>query len=115
MTGPDTSSTAPTSWRSWVRPAIVLPLIVAVIITVAVLTPENSNARNGDERLTTHSTNSLGARVLYEFAAPDLETRSAGQKMLLRMGPDNAARVKAKLREIRAELVKLLRNPARPA
>jgi Protein of unknown function (DUF3014) len=44
-------------------------------------------------------------RVLYEFADPDLETRSAGQKMLLRMGRDNAARVKGKLREIRRELV----------
>jgi hypothetical protein len=54
-------------------------------------------------------------RVLYEFADPDLETRSAGQKMLLRMGRDNAARVKAKLREIRRELTKFLRDPARPA
>jgi DUF3014 family protein len=45
-------------------------------------------------------------RVLYEFADPDLETRSAGQKMLLRMGPENAVRVKAKLGEIRRELVK---------
>ena len=44
-------------------------------------------------------------RVLYEFADPDLETRSAGQKMLLRMGPENAARVKGKLREIRRELL----------
>lgn len=44
-------------------------------------------------------------RVLYEFADPDLETRSAGQKMLLRMGRENAARVKGKLREIRRELV----------
>jgi len=37
----------------------------------------------------------LRPRVLYEFADPDLETRSAGQKILLRMGPENAARVKA--------------------
>ncbi|HYR36318.1 MAG TPA: DUF3014 domain-containing protein [Burkholderiales bacterium] len=44
-------------------------------------------------------------RVLYEFADPDLETRSAGQKILLRMGRDNAARVKAKLWEIRRELL----------
>ena len=33
----------------------------------------------------------LRPRVLYEFADPDLETRSAGQKILLRMGPENAA------------------------
>ena len=44
-------------------------------------------------------------RVLYEFVDPDLETRSAGQKILLRMGPENAARVKAKLLEVRRELI----------
>src|SRR5204863_944604 len=43
-------------------------------------------------------------KVLYEFADPDLETRSAGQKTMVRMGADNERRVKAKLREIRAEL-----------
>jgi hypothetical protein len=47
----------------------------------------------------------LRPRVLYEFADSDLETRSAGQKMLLRMGRENAAQVKGKLREIRRELV----------
>ena len=40
-------------------------------------------------------------KVLYQFADPSLEQRSAGQKMLIRMGPVNEARVKAKLREIR--------------
>jgi hypothetical protein len=40
--------------------------------------------------------------VLYEFADPALESRSAGQKALVRMGPANAQRIKAKLREIRA-------------
>ena len=44
-------------------------------------------------------------RVLYEFSDPDLQTRSAGQKVMLRMGAANAAKVKAKLREIRAELL----------
>ncbi|MBA3564866.1 MAG: DUF3014 domain-containing protein [Gammaproteobacteria bacterium] len=39
--------------------------------------------------------------VLYEFADPSLEGRSAGQKILIRMGPDNAAAIKEKLREIR--------------
>jgi hypothetical protein len=43
--------------------------------------------------------------VLFEFADAELETRSAGQKILIRMGAENAARVKAKLREIRAALV----------
>lgn len=43
-------------------------------------------------------------KVLYEFADPNLEALSTGQKMMMRMGSDNAARVKAKLREIRAEI-----------
>ena len=49
-------------------------------------------------------------KVLYEFADPDLETRSAGQKILLRMGPENAARVKAKLLEVRRELIAATKN-----
>jgi hypothetical protein len=43
-------------------------------------------------------------KVLYEFADPELEARSAGQKLLLRMGPANAARVKNRLREFRREI-----------
>ncbi|CAN5160816.1 hypothetical protein BH24PSE2_BH24PSE2_20200 [soil metagenome] len=39
--------------------------------------------------------------VLYEYADPALERRSAGQKALIRIGPDNAAIVKDKLRAIR--------------
>lgn len=40
-------------------------------------------------------------KVLYEFADPALESRSAGQKILMRVGPVNEARIKAKLRDIR--------------
>lgn len=43
-------------------------------------------------------------KVLYEFADPDLEARSAGQKLLLRMGTANAERVKGKLREFRRQI-----------
>jgi Protein of unknown function (DUF3014) len=42
--------------------------------------------------------------VMYLFADPNLEDLSAGQKVLLRMGPANAAIVKAKLRELRAQI-----------
>ncbi|MFI4889789.1 MAG: DUF3014 domain-containing protein [Steroidobacterales bacterium] len=42
--------------------------------------------------------------VMYEFADPALEARPAGQKLMIRMGPDNAAAVKAKLTELRAAL-----------
>lgn len=44
-------------------------------------------------------------KVLYQFADPKLEGLSAGQKTLVRMGGDNMAKVKAKLREIRDALV----------
>ena len=43
--------------------------------------------------------------VLYEYANPELEERSAGQKAMLRVGRENTQRLKAKLREIRAQLV----------
>lgn len=44
-------------------------------------------------------------KVLYLYQSEELEARSAGQKIMLRMGNENAARIKAKLREIRAEIV----------
>jgi hypothetical protein len=40
-------------------------------------------------------------KVLYEYADPSLQSLSAGQKVIVRMGPENGAKVKAKLREIR--------------
>ena len=43
-------------------------------------------------------------KVLYQYADPALEGRSAGQKFMMRLGGENAAKVKAKLREIRREL-----------
>jgi hypothetical protein len=43
--------------------------------------------------------------VLYEYADPKIEALSAGQKLLIRMGPENAAITKAKLTELRAALV----------
>ena len=39
--------------------------------------------------------------VLYHYADPALQSRSAGQKILLRMGTENAARIRVKLREVR--------------
>ncbi len=46
----------------------------------------------------------LRPKILYEYVDPALETASAGQKIMIRMGADNARRVKAKLREIRQAL-----------
>jgi hypothetical protein len=41
-------------------------------------------------------------KVFWEYADPALEGLPAGQRIMLRMGPENAARVKVKLKEIRA-------------
>ena len=49
--------------------------------------------------------------VLFVYADPELESLSAGQKMLIRMGPDNAAAVKDKLRQIRVEVSSRLHKP----
>jgi hypothetical protein len=43
-------------------------------------------------------------KVLYQYVDADLESRSAGQKVMMRMGGENAAKLKSKLQEIRALL-----------
>jgi len=44
--------------------------------------------------------------VLYEFADPELEELSSGQKLLLRMGSEHTAIIKRVLRELRAVLAR---------
>jgi len=46
-------------------------------------------------------------KVFYQFADPALEELSAGGKIMVRIGPDNARRVKAKLREIRQQIISI--------
>jgi hypothetical protein len=43
--------------------------------------------------------------VMHKYADPRLEGLSAGQKLLVRMGPQNAGRVKAKLGDLRETLL----------
>ena len=45
-------------------------------------------------------------KVLYQYADADLESRSAGQKIMLRIGVDNERIVKEKLRALRAAITK---------
>lgn len=54
-------------------------------------------------------------RVFYEYADPDLESRSAGQKLLLRMGSSNAAIIKKKLGELRTFVTTAQDRPSAPA
>lgn len=46
----------------------------------------------------------LRPNVLYEFADPNLEALSSGQKLMLRMGPSNVATVKRILEKFRSRL-----------
>jgi len=46
----------------------------------------------------------LQPNVLYEFAEPEIEVLSSGQKLLLRMGAEHAAVIKRVLRELREQL-----------
>lgn len=50
-------------------------------------------------------------KVFYQFADPELEARSAGHKILMRIGNENAALIKTKLRDIRAELTRQASRP----
>ncbi len=45
-------------------------------------------------------------RVQYRFDDPLLESLSAGRKVMIRVGPENAARLKKVLRALRAEIVR---------
>ena len=40
----------------------------------------------------------------YEFADPELEALSAGQKIMVRVGPENERRLKAKLAQFRQQV-----------
>lgn len=48
--------------------------------------------------------------VLYNYADPDLEARSAGQKILMRVGSENEAKIKTRLREIRRQVMLRMRD-----
>jgi len=57
----------PRDW--WTRPKVVLPVVGALALLVALLTPEPSIGRIGDARLSSHLTGSLGAGALAQVAA----------------------------------------------
>ena len=52
--------------------------------------------------------------VFYQYADPSIEERSAGQKLMIRLGSQNAAIVKEKLRGLRKEVVKQSAQKADP-
>jgi hypothetical protein len=54
-------------------------------------------------------------KVFYQFADPKLEALPAGQKVLIRMGPQNAAIVKEKLQQFRAAITATPPQMSQPA
>jgi hypothetical protein len=52
----------------WARPSRVLPLVATIIVLIALLTPQGSEGRFGDSRLTTNLAGSLNARVLADLS-----------------------------------------------
>ncbi|MFZ0549295.1 MAG: DUF3014 domain-containing protein, partial [Steroidobacteraceae bacterium] len=57
-------------------------------------------------------------KVFYQFSDPKLEALPAGQKLLIRMGPQNASIIKAKLQQFRAVITAQppqMSQPAQPS
>lgn len=52
--------------------------------------------------------------VFYQFADPSIEERSSGQKLMIRLGSQNAALVKEKLRALRKEVAKQQAEQKKP-
>jgi hypothetical protein len=66
MTSPQPATPGAADW--WVRPRVVLPAVAAIVIVVALLTPQPTVGRIGDSRLSSHLAGGLGARALAETA-----------------------------------------------
>ncbi|HEX7980649.1 MAG TPA: DUF4350 domain-containing protein, partial [Gemmatimonadaceae bacterium] len=64
----ETPSPPPRSGEWWARPRVVLPIVAALVVLVALLTPQPDAGRAGDSRLSSHLTGAMGARLLYETA-----------------------------------------------
>jgi hypothetical protein len=79
------------------------------VIDVLLATPERSAPLRVHLPSMPGQTQPARPWVLYEFDDPQLQSLPAGQKLLLRMGPVNERRIKAKLLELRRLLT------ARPA
>lgn len=65
MTAP--SVKAPDTRPIYARPRVLIPLAIATMLAVGLLTPEPNAGRTGDPRLTTYSTNPMGARLFHDL------------------------------------------------
>ena len=66
MTAPTPPSAPRGEW--WTRPSIVLPAVAVLVVLVALLTPQATAGRTGDDRLSSHLSGAQGAKLLYATA-----------------------------------------------
>jgi len=64
----ETPSPPPRTGEWWARPRVVLPIVGALVVLVALLTPQPDSSRAGDPRLSSYHSGALGAKLLYETA-----------------------------------------------
>jgi uncharacterized protein DUF4350 len=64
--GPDARSPRGFIWRN--RGPLILAAVATLIVLAALLTPEQQQARSGDQRLTSRSTGTNGAGLFYDLA-----------------------------------------------
>lgn len=69
MTAPP-SAPAPTHDRAarFLRPRVVIPLVAVLLVLLALFSPELQSSRSGDLRLSTYSSQPMGARMFYQLA-----------------------------------------------
>lgn len=77
---------------------------VVAVIDVLLATPEAPEAPRVELLAVKGPVPSLQPWVRYQFVDPELEALTAGQKILVRVGPVNQRRLKSKLEELRKEL-----------
>lgn len=77
---------------------------VVEVIDVLLATPDAPDAPRVELLPVRGPVPSLQPWVRYQFVDPELEALSAGQKILVRVGPVNQRRLKSKLAELRREL-----------
>jgi hypothetical protein len=86
---------------------------VVQVIDLLLATPEPAQAARLQLTEVKGPVPSTRPWVRYQFADPELEQLAAGQKILVRVGLENERRLKAKLAEVRAQIVSGV--PASPA
>jgi len=92
----------------------VIEVIDLMLATPTAKTPLRVQQATTADAMQNKSSTAVPQRLRYEFSDPALESLATGQKLLLRMGTQNAALLKPKLKALRSGLVKLGNQPKEP-